>query len=103
LRDDSGLSEEARQEKVIALRRELRVALASRGSSISFPDERRQRREEILRARYGDRVATMSPGEREKAMWDIYREELPPDVYERLAGFQRDFQETMAARVGTKP
>jgi len=100
---DSGLSEEARQEKIIALRRELRVALASRGSSISFPDERRQRREERLRARYGDSVETMSPEERDKAMWDIYSEELPPDVYEKLAGFQRDFQERVAARDGTEP
>ena len=56
-----------------------------------------------MRARYGDSVETMSPEERDKAMWDIYSEELPPDVYEKLAGFQRDFQERVAARVGTEP
>ena len=84
LRDDPYLSEEVKAERIHALRKQLKVDLALQGSSIQFADERLQELEEKLRARFGERVETMTPEERDQAIWDLYSEELPPEIMERI-------------------
>jgi hypothetical protein len=84
LREDPDLSEEMKGERIQELRKQLKVDLASQGTTIQFADERLQALEERLRERYGERVETMTPEERDQAIWDMYSEELPPDIMERI-------------------
>lgn len=84
LREDPDLSEEMKTERIQALRKQLKVDLASQGTTIQFADERLQALEERLRERYGESVETMTPEERDQAIWDMYSEELPPEIMERI-------------------
>jgi hypothetical protein len=84
LREDPDLSEEMKAERIQELRKQLRVDLASQGTTIQFPDERLQALEERLRERYGEGVETMTPEERDQAIWDMYSEELPTEIMERI-------------------
>ncbi len=85
IREDPVLSEEAKEEQIQALRKKLRVDLASHGTTIRFPDERRQALEEKLRTRYGESLEFMTPEERDQAIWDMYSEELPSEIMEKIA------------------
>jgi len=84
LKEDPDLSEEMKAERIQELRKKLRVDLASQGTTIQFADERAQALEERLRERYGESVETMTSEEREQAIWDMYSEELPPEVMEKV-------------------
>jgi len=84
LREDPDLSEEMKAERIQELRKQLKVDLASQGTTIQFADERLQALEERLRERYGESVETMTPEERDQAIWDMYSEELPPEIMERI-------------------
>ncbi len=85
IREDSALSEETKEEQIQVLRKKLRVDLASHGTTIRFADERRQALEEKLRKRYGESLESMTPEARDQAIWDMYSEELPPEVMEKIA------------------
>ncbi len=84
LHEAPDLSEDTKQEQISLLRKKLRVDLASQGTSIRFADERLQTMEERLRDRHGKSVETMTPEERDQAVWDMYSEELPPDIMEKV-------------------
>jgi len=84
LQEDPDLSEEMKTERIQELRKQLKVDLASQGTTIQFADERLQALEERLRERYGESVETMTPEERDQAIWDMYSEELPPEIMERI-------------------
>jgi hypothetical protein len=84
LQEDPDLSEEMKAERIQELRKQLKVDLASQGTAIQFADERLQALEERLRERYGESVETMTPEERDQATWDMYSEELPPEIMERI-------------------
>jgi hypothetical protein len=77
---DPYLTEEEKQSEIIRSRNALQVELASQGSYVSFANERRQELDRRLRERHGDAVETMSEEEREAAVWDLYRAELPPEM-----------------------
>jgi len=84
LQEDPDLSQEMKVERIQELRKQLKVDLASQGTTIQFADERLQAMEDRLRERYGERVETMTPEERDQAIWDMYSEELPPEIMERI-------------------
>jgi len=81
---DEGLTEAEKQAEIIGRRNALQVELASRGSYVSFADERRSALDQRLRERYGESVGTMSEEERRAAILDLYRDELPPETLERV-------------------
>jgi hypothetical protein len=81
---DAGLTEAEKQAAIIGRRNTLEVELASRGSYVSFADERRSALDQRLRERYGPSVGTMSEEERRVAILDLYRDELPPETLERV-------------------
>jgi hypothetical protein len=98
LREDPDLSEEMKEDRIRELRKKLRVDLASQGTSIQFADERLQALEERLRERYGESVETMTPEERDQAVWDLYSEEMPPEIMERI----REIKDSWAERAYSK-
>ncbi len=81
---DTGLTDAEKQAEIIGRRNTLQVELASRGSYVSFADERRIELNQRLRERYGESVGTMSEEERRAAVLDLYRNELPPETLERV-------------------
>jgi len=81
---DTGLTDAEKQAEIIGRRNTLQVELASRGSYVSFADERRIELNQRLRERYGESVGAMSEGERRAAILDLYRNELPPETLERV-------------------
>jgi len=81
---DAGLTEAEKQAEIIGRRNTLQVELASRGSYVSFADERRIELDRKLAERYGPSVGTMSQEERRAAILDLYRDELPPETLERV-------------------
>jgi hypothetical protein len=81
---DTGLTDAEKQAEIIGRRNTLQVELASRGSYVSFADERRIELDQRLRERYGESVGTMSEEERSAAIIDLYRNELPPETLERV-------------------
>ncbi len=81
--DDTSLTREEQQGKIANLRNTLQSELASRGTQVSFADERRQELDNKLRDRYGSGLDAMSPEERKAAMWEMYREEMPPAIVEQ--------------------
>ena len=82
--EDTGLTAVEKQAEIISRRNTLQVDLASRGSYVSFADERRSELDQRLRERYGESVETMSVEERRAVILDLYREELPPETLERV-------------------
>jgi lipase chaperone LimK len=82
--EDAGLTEAEKQAEIIGRRNSLQVELASRGSYVSFGDERRIELERKLGERYGESVRAMSEEERRAAILDVYRDELPPETVERV-------------------
>ncbi len=82
--EDTGLTEVEKQAEIIGRRNTLQVELASRGSYVSFADERRSELDQRLRERYGESVGTMSEEERRAVILDLYREELPSETLERV-------------------
>jgi len=93
LREDPDLSEEMKEEGIRELRKKLRVDLASQGTSIQFADERLQALEEKLRERYGESVESMTPEERDQAVWDLYSEEMPPEIMQRIKEIKSSWAE----------
>jgi len=81
---DTGLTEAEKQAEIIGRRNTLQVELASRGSYVSFADERRSELDRRLRERYGEGVETMSEEDRRTAVLDLYRDELPPETLDRV-------------------
>jgi hypothetical protein len=80
---DTGLTEAEKEAEIIGRRNALQVELASRGSYVSFADERRSDLDQRLRERYGERVGTMSEEERGAAVLEMAREELPSETMEK--------------------
>jgi len=81
---DTGLSEAEKQTEIIGRRNALQVDLASRGSYVSFADERHSELDRRLRERYGKGVGALSEEERRAAILDLYRGELPPETLEKV-------------------
>jgi len=80
---DTNLTAEEKQEQIRAHRKELRVTLASQGTAIAFGDERIEDIDRDLLERYGEEVVeAMTADERRDAVWEMYREELPPEFVE---------------------
>lgn len=77
---DTDLTETEKRSEILGRRNALQVELASRGSYVSFSDERREELDRRLRERNGEAVEAMSEEERAAAIWDMYREELPPEM-----------------------
>ncbi len=82
--DDTSLSPEAQNDMLTARRNALQVDLASRGSYVGFADERKQNLEAKLQDRYGEKLQDMTPEERKAAIWDMYEEELPQEVMDKV-------------------
>ena len=81
---DTGLSEAEKRAEIIGRRNALQVDLASRGSYVSFGDERGGALDQKLRERYGEGVGAMSEEERRAAILVLYREELPPEMLRKV-------------------
>ncbi len=81
---DTDLTELEKRAEIIGRRNTLQVELASRGSYVSFADERRNELDRKLRERFGANVEAMSEEERRAAVLELYREELPPEALERI-------------------
>lgn len=81
---DTSLSPETQQDALDERRKALQVDLAARGSYVSFADERQKELERKLQARYGDSLETMTAEEHKSAIWEMYSEELPPDVMDKV-------------------
>jgi len=81
--EDTSRNYEEQQETIRALRNSLQVELASRGTYVSFAEDRQAEMESKLRERFGDRVAEMSAEDRQEALWKMYREELPQELLEK--------------------
>lgn len=81
---DTGLTEAEKQAEIIGRRNALQVDLASRGSYVSFGDERGGAMDRKLRERYGEGVGAMSEEERRAAILVLYREELPPEMLSKV-------------------
>ena len=77
---DTDLTEAEKHSEILGRRNALQVELASRGSYVSFSDERREELDRRLRERNGEAVEAMSEEERAAAVWEMYREELPPEM-----------------------
>ena len=84
IENDTGLTDAEKQAEITGRRNTLQVELASRGSYVSFADERRIELDRRLRERYGESVGAMSEEERRAAILDLYRNELPPETLERV-------------------
>jgi len=82
--EDRSLSPAAQQEALAEHRKALQVDLAARGSYVSFADERKKELENKLQARYGESLQTMTDDERKSAIWEMYSEELPPEIMDRV-------------------
>jgi lipase chaperone LimK len=80
---DTGLTEAEKEAEIIGRRNALQVELASRGSYVSFADERRRDLDRRLGERYGERVGAMSEEERRAAVLEMAREDLPPETVEK--------------------
>jgi hypothetical protein len=81
---DTGLTEAEKRAEIIGRRNTLQVELASRGSYVSFADERRSELDRKLLERYGRSLETMSEEELRAAILALYRDELPPETLERV-------------------
>ena len=80
---DTSLTAEEKREQISAHRKELRVTLASQGAAIAFGDEAIEDIDRDLLERYGEEVVeAMTADERRDAVWEMYREELPPEFVE---------------------
>ncbi|MEW6442302.1 MAG: lipase secretion chaperone [bacterium] len=80
---DPGRTPEEQQGEITALRNALQVELAKKGTYLSFADDRKGELESRLRERVGDRFDEMTAEDRKTAMWEMYREELPPEIMEK--------------------
>ena len=80
----TGLTEPEKEAEITGRRNALQVELASRGSYVSFADERRDELDRRLRERYGESVASMSGEERRAAVLALYTDELPPETIGRV-------------------
>ncbi len=90
------LTEAEKRSEIMGRRNALQVELASRGSYVSFADERRNELDQRLRERYGDSaVDAMSEEERAAAVWALYREELPPEMLAKA-------EKVLAAQAGKR-
>jgi len=83
---DTGLTAAEKEAEIIGRRNSLQVELASRGSYVSFADERRRDLDQRLRERYGEGVGAMSEEERRAAVLEMAREVLPPETLEKAEG-----------------
>jgi lipase chaperone LimK len=99
---DKGLTEAEKQAEITGRRNALQVDLASRGSYVSFGDERGGALDQKLRESYGEGVTAMSEEQRRAAILALYREELLPEMLSRveqvLAGQEARRGEFEAAR-----
>ncbi len=82
--EDTSLSSEAAQEMLFERRKTLHVDLAARGAYISFADKRKEELENKLQARYGDSLEAMTAEERKVAIWDMYSDELPSEIMDKV-------------------
>ncbi len=80
--EDTSLTPEEQQKAIRKNREEYKVKMASKGTAVSFGDERQAELNNKLRERYGAIAETWSPQERKDATWEMYREEMPPAVIE---------------------
>lgn len=93
--EDTGLTENEKEAEIIGRRNALQVELASRGSYVSFADERREELDRRLRERYGESVGSLSGEERRAAVLALYRDELPPETIGRI-------EQILAAQAGRR-
>ncbi len=81
---DTDLTESEKRAEIVGRRNTLQVELASRGSYVSFADERQSELTRKLLERYGESLQAMSEEERRAAILELYREELPPDTLDKV-------------------
>ena len=78
--EDSDLTSEERREQVTPFRNALQVELASRGTYVSFADDRQKELESQFYEKFGDVFHSLSAEDRQAAILEMYREELSPEM-----------------------